>query len=302
MKDDTRPQSDSVTAISPSRPIGSRSKLTVATSRVSAFETEAPIRQRPVKQEQSRFVAEARDSGTSVQLRSKNNLLVQSSPKRLSATLELLEKAPEARSSPPYVPDLVQARIRAPLMSSRNSSVEDEGHNPSPGGSTQSSLKSKALYSQPADTMPERPIGRSGLRSRDLSPLKAPVEPNPAMLYRSSLKSRVADDSDLPLTAAERAPPGTELPVKASEEFRKQLTLQALRSGGKLSPDHSIVSAPLASKFVAVVEDEVVVEEEDKRLSDLMGASGNGVSNWVRSVSRSMPGSNRPSPPPGFLM
>jgi hypothetical protein len=171
---------------------------------------------------------------------------------------------------------------RAPPLSSRSSSREEDA---SPSVSTQGSLRSKAL-----------------LRSRDPSPSLRPPSIS------------IDDPTDLPLSAAERAPPGTELPVKASEEFRRKWSAKKITSSENvLAATTKAMPLQTASNNPSSLHgDELIINEKDHRLSDLR-LSGRNISSWEstwatprksgaeqRFTSQSRK-SERASPPPGTL-
>lgn len=123
------------------------------------------------------------------------------------------------------------------------------------------------------------------------------VPPPPVSLLPPPVTS---DATDLPLTLAERAAPGTELPVKASEETRKKLT--TLHSQRLSDPAVHVVSM-----FIPEGTSEPEIHEEDKRLSDLR-VNGKSISNWETTWApapaplATMTGRPQaPSPPPGYL-
>ena len=89
----------------------------------------------------------------------------------------------------------------------------------------------------------------------------------------SVLRNPSQDSVDLKLSIVERAPPGTELPVKASEQTRR-----ILEASSKLRKPRATGSRnPLISQNSN--EDEQEIHEEDKRLSDLRD-SGKSIPNW----------------------
>jgi hypothetical protein len=119
----------------------------------------------------------------------------------------------------------------------------------------------------PGTLPPTRTPNRPGAIQASINSFQSPK--------RSSLPNV---EDNLPLSAAERAAPGTELPVKASEETRKLLSALTARkmSGDNLS---AITTEPVIMPFHPATDDTLIIDEEDKRLSDLR-ESGKSISHW----------------------
>ena len=243
---------------------------------------------------------EAESGNTVVQLRAKLQLksaAAQQSavPRRMSSHLEpnAVRASPihtRSSPSPALSPGRVVTDTRSQLASRSHTSIgSDKEKEPSNRtASTQSSLKSRALLNQSKVKAAERDSGGSLLST----PASSRVSPN----TRSMI-----DDSELPLSAAERAAPGTELPVKASEEFRKRLSIIQQNEATSSAAVTPVQATPVPD----AVPDIVVIDEPDQRISDLKQKGAN-ISNWEtwarpRSKMSQALSTSRHSPPPGFL-
>jgi hypothetical protein len=106
--------------------------------------------------------------------------------------------------------------IKPPLLSRPGSHEEDDGNPVSKQSSTKSNVKAAASHHSSVRSN----LSVSSIRS------KLSSSPNVRDVEHSPLVRGLAIDesTELPLSPAERAPPGTELPMKASEDFRRKIS------------------------------------------------------------------------------